>query len=182
MPGYFILFGAIKIVFNLYLMSKFLLHSNIYLLYCSFSSDALLILSFWAGSFSVVSLFHAGILPYNLWLLKTIRILTLSSGRSQPMLLWYGVPFSSVQLLSLSDSMRPHGLQDARLSCPSLTPGVYSNPCPLSRWGYPTISSSLLLPPSIFPALGSFPMSHFFLSGGQSIGVSASASVLPMNI
>ena len=77
MPGYFILFGAIKIVSNHYLMSKFLLHSNIYLLYCSFSSDALLILSFWAGSFSVVWLFHVGILPYNLWFLKTIRIILL---------------------------------------------------------------------------------------------------------
>ena len=184
MPGYFILFGAIKIVFNLYLMSKFLLHSNIYLLYCSFSSDALLILSFWAGSFSVVSLFHAGILPYNLWLLKTIRILTLSSGRSQPMLLWYGVPFSSVQLLSLSDSMRPHGLQDARLSCPSLTPGVYSNPCPLSRWYHPNISFSVIPFSCLqsFPASGSFQMIQFFTSSGQSIGISASASVFLMNI
>ena len=71
------------------------------------------------------------------------------------------------------------------MPCPSPTPGVYSNSCPLSRWCYPTISSSVVPFSShlqSFPALGSFPMSQFFTSDGQSIGVSASASVLPMNI
>ena len=84
----------------------------------------------------------------------------------------------------VSDSLWPHGLQHARPPCPSPTPGVYSNSCPLSWWGHPTISSSVFPFSSClqcFPASGSFPMSQFFASGGQSIGVSASASVLPMN-
>ena len=85
----------------------------------------------------------------------------------------------------VSDSLQPHGLQLARLPCPSPTPGGYSNSCPLHRWCHPTISSSIV-PFSFclqsFPASGSFPMSWFFASGGQSIGVLASASVLPMNI
>ena len=85
----------------------------------------------------------------------------------------------------MSDSLWPHGLQHARLPCPSPTPGVYSNSCPLSRWCHPTISSSVVPFFSCrqsFPASGSFQMSQFFKSGGQSIGVSASASILPMNI
>ena len=85
----------------------------------------------------------------------------------------------------MSDSLQPHGLQHARPPCPSLTPGVYSNSCPLSWWCHPTISSSVIPFSShlqSFPALGSFPMSQFFASGDQSIGVLASASVLPMNI
>ena len=85
----------------------------------------------------------------------------------------------------LSDSLQSHGLQHTRLPCPSLSPKVRSNSCPLSRWCHPTISSSvtpLLLLPSIFPASESFPVSWHFASGGQSIGTSASASVLPMNI
>ena len=83
-----------------------------------------------------------------------------------------------------SDSLRPHGLQHSRLPCTSPTPKVCSNSCPLSKWCPPTISSSIFpfsscLQP--FPASGSFLMSQFFAWGGQSIGVSASASVLPMN-
>ena len=72
-----------------------------------------------------------------------------------------------------------------RPPCSSPTPGVYSNSCPLSQWCHPSISSSAVLfssCPQSFPASGSFPMSQFFTSGGQSIGVSTSASVLPMNI
>ena len=86
------------------------------------------------------------------------------------------------------DSLLPHGLQCARPPCPSPTPRVYSNSCPLSRWFHLTISPSVVSSPSppsrlqFFPASGSFQMSQFFTSGGQSIGVSASASVLPMNI
>ena len=84
----------------------------------------------------------------------------------------------------VSDSLQPHGLQLARLPCPSPTPGGYSNSCPLHRWCHPTISSSIV-PFSFclqsFPASGSFPMSQLFTSGGQSIGVSASISVIPMN-
>jgi len=85
----------------------------------------------------------------------------------------------------MSNSLQPHGLQHARLPCPSPTPGVYSNSCPLSQWCHPTISPTVIPFSSClqsFPASGSFPMSQFFVSGGQSIGVSASASVLPMNI
>ena len=85
----------------------------------------------------------------------------------------------------MSDSLWPHGLQHARLPCPSLSPRVGSNSCPLSRWCCPTISSSVVpfsSCPQSFPASGSFPISQVFASGGQSIGASVSASVLPMNI
>ena len=85
----------------------------------------------------------------------------------------------------MSDSLRPHEPQQARPPCPSPTPGVHPNPCPLSRWCHPTILSSVVpfsSCPQSFPASGSFPMSQLFASSGQSIGVSASASVLPMNI
>ena len=84
----------------------------------------------------------------------------------------------------MSDSLRPHESQHARLRCPSPTPGVYSDSCPSSRWCHPAISSSVILfssCPQSLPGSGSFPMSQPFTSGGQSIGVSASASVLPMN-
>ena len=84
----------------------------------------------------------------------------------------------------VSDSLRPHRLQHARPLCPSPTPGVYSNSCPLSWWYHPTISSSVIPFSShlqSFPASGSFQMSQLFAWGGQSIGVSASTSVLPMN-
>ena len=93
------------------------------------------------------------------------------------------VQFSSVAQSCLT--LRPHGLQHARLPCPSPAPGTCSNSCPSSRWCHPTNSSSVVSFSSClqsFPASGSFPMSQFFTSGGQSIGASASASVLPMNI
>ena len=85
----------------------------------------------------------------------------------------------------MSHSLRPYGLQHARPPCPSPSPGVYSNSCPLSQWCHPTISSSVIpFSSSIlsFPASGSFPTTQFFASGSQSIGASASASILPMNI
>ena len=85
----------------------------------------------------------------------------------------------------MSDSLRPHALQHARPPCPSPTTRVYSNSCPLSWWYHPTISSSVVPFSSClqsFPASGSFQISQLFVSGGQSIGVSASTSVLPMNI
>ena len=85
----------------------------------------------------------------------------------------------------VSDSLRPRGLQHARLPRPSLSPRVCSNSCPLSWWHHPTISSSVTpfsSCPQSFPASGFFPMSPFFVSGGQSIGASAARSVLPMNI
>ena len=85
----------------------------------------------------------------------------------------------------VSNSLWLHGLQHTRLPCPSPTPGAYSNSCPLSQWCHPTTSSSVIPFSSClqsFPLSGSFPMSQFFASGGQNIGVSASALVLPMNI
>ena len=85
----------------------------------------------------------------------------------------------------MSDSLQPHGLQDTKLPCPSPTPRAYSNSCPSSQCCHPTISSSVIPLSShlqSFPASGSFQMSQFFTSGGQSIRVSASASVLPMSI
>ena len=84
----------------------------------------------------------------------------------------------------MSYSLQPHGLQHARPPCSSPAPGIYSNSCPLSQWCHPTISPSVILFSSClqsFPASGSFPVSHLFPSGGQSIGVSASTSVLPVN-
>ena len=83
----------------------------------------------------------------------------------------------------MSDSVWPHGLQNARPPCPSPTPRVYSNSCPSSRWCHPTISSSVIPFSSrllSFPASGSFPVSWLFASGGQSI--ETSISVLPVNI
>ena len=116
---------------------------------------------------------------YNSWiafhilgyLIKLIQINTLE------------VQFSSVVQSCLT--LQPHDLQHSRPPCSSPTPRVYSNSCPLNQWCHPTISSSVVsfssrLQP--FPASGSFQMSQFFASGGQSIGVSASSSVLSMNI
>ena len=96
------------------------------------------------------------------------------------------IQFGSVQFSCsvVSDFLRPHESQHARPPCPSPAPGVHPNPCPLSRWCHPTISSSIVpffSCPQSLPASESFQMSQFFTSGGQSIGVSASA-VLPMNI
>ena len=84
----------------------------------------------------------------------------------------------------MSDSLQPHEPQHTRPPCPSSTPRVHPNTCPLSRWCHPTISSSVLpfSCPQSLPASGSFPMSQLFAWGGQSMGVSASTSVLPMNI
>ena len=95
------------------------------------------------------------------------------------------VQFSLFSCSVVSDPLRPHGLQHARPPCPSPIPRVYPHSCPLSWWCHPTISSSVVPISSrlqSFPASGSFPVSQFFTSGGQSIGVSASKSVLPMNI
>ena len=84
----------------------------------------------------------------------------------------------------VSDSLWPSGLQHARLPCPSPTPRAYSNSCPSSWWCNPNISSSVPFSSCLqsFPASRSFPMSQFFASGTESIGISTSASVLPMNI
>ena len=111
--------------------------------------------------------------------------LSLSSGLSIP---WDRaiLRFSSVQFSRsvMSDSLRPHELEHARPPCPSPTPGVHPNSCPSSQWCHPTISSTVVpfsSCPQSLQASGSFPMSQLFASGGQSIGVAASTSVLPMN-
>ena len=95
-----------------------------------------------------------------------------------------GISFLLFSHQVLSDSLWPCGRQHARLPCPSPTPGVCSNACPSSQWRHPAISSSVIPFSSClqsFPASGSFPMSQLFAWGGQRIGLSASASVLPMN-
>ena len=97
----------------------------------------------------------------------------------------YSLTISKFSHSVMSDSMPPHGLQHARPPCSSPTPRACSNSCPSSWWCHPTISSSVVPFSSClqsFPASGSFQMSQFFASGGQSIGVSISASVLPLNI
>ena len=101
--------------------------------------------------------------------------------KSENYSLWYTL-LSSVQSLSHVQLFGPHELQHARPPCPQLTPGVYPNSCPLSRWCHPTISSSVIpfsSCPQSFPASGSFQMSQLFALGCQSITVSASTSVLP---
>ena len=115
--------------------------------------------------------------PWRQWTEKPWTFKCKSGGGSLPF------QFTSVAQSCLT--LRPHGLQHARLPCPLPNPWVYSNSCPLSQWCHPTISSSVVPFSSClqsFPASGSFPMSWFFTSGSQNIGVSVSASVLPMNI
>ena len=97
---------------------------------------------------------------------------------------WGAIAFS-VSHSVMSKSLWPHGLQHTRLPCPSPNPETCSNSCPSSQWCHPTISSSVIPFSSClqsFPASGSFPVSQFFALDGQSIGVSTSASVLPLNI
>ena len=128
-----------------------------------------------------------------LCLLSYIHILStyyLTPVRDQPRCwtrqTWFpshGVQFISVAQ-SCPNSLQPHKSQHARPPCPSPTPGVYSHSCPSSQWCHPTISSSVVpfsSCPQSLPASGSSPVSQLFAWGGQSVGVSASASVLPMN-
>ena len=117
-----------------------------------------------------------------------LNVKMLLSARRNRFLFWsfHWNQFSSVQFSRsvVSDSLRPYELQHARPPCPSPTPRVYPNSCPLGRWYHSTISSSVVpffSCPQSFTASGSFPMSQLFGSGGQSIGVSASTSVLPVN-
>ena len=122
---------------------------------------------FWKMSIQVLCLFCNQVICFSLFLMLSCM-------------------FSSVQFSCsvVSDSLRPHELQHARTPCLSPTPGVYPNPCPSSWWCHPTISSSVIplsSCPQSLPASGSFPTSQLFASGGQSIGASASTSVLPMN-
>ena len=113
-------------------------------------------------------------------------ILTFLSTICSSLHLFLWVSISSVQFSRsvMSDSLRPHEVQQARPPYPSPTPGVHPNPCPSSQWCHPAISASVVpfsSCPQSLPASESFPMSQLFASGGQSIGVSASTSVLPKN-
>ena len=114
----------------------------------------------------------------NLGLLHCRQILCHLSHQGSPK---YSIQFSHSVV---SDSLQPHESQHTRPPCPSPTPGVHSNPCPWSQWCHPTISSSVVpffSSPQSFPESGSFQMSQLSASGGQSTGVSASPSVLPMH-
>ena len=122
---------------------------------------------------------HWSGLPFLLHLSQVKTIIHLWSIK-------YSISKTSVQFSRsvMSDFFWPCELQHSRPPCPSPTPGVYTNPCPLNQWCHPTISSSVIpfsSCPQSFPASGSFPMSQLFAWGGQSIGASASASGLPMN-
>ena len=113
--------------------------------------------------------------------MQTLYFMTVRPGRVKSSLHILSLQFSRSVV---SDSLRPHELQHPRSPCPSPTPRVHPNPCPLSWWCHPTISSSVFpfsSCPQSFPESRSFQMNQLFSSGGQSIGVSASASVLPMN-
>ena len=117
------------------------------------------------------------------WQMKCEIILTEVFRKTQSV--WFSL-HEAVQFSRsvVSNSLRPHESQHARPPCPSPSPGVHPNPCPSSRWCHPAISSSVIpfsSCPQSLPASGSFPMTQLFAWGGQSIGVSASASVLPMN-
>ena len=113
------------------------------------------------------------------------RVLKFPNTESRPLWVHHHHCLDSVQFSRsvMSYSLRPHELQHARPPCPSPTHVAYPNSCPLSRWCHPTISSSVIpfSCPQSFPGSGSFPISQLFASDGQSIGVSASTSVLPMN-
>ena len=137
---------------------------------------------------------HSSILAWRIpWTEKPGRLQSMGSqrvGNDWAISLHYNI--ASISVLSVqfscsvvSNSLQLHGLQHARLPCPSPTSGACSNSCPLSWWCHPTISSSVVPFSSClqsFPASGSFLMSQFFVSGGQIMGVSPSVSVLPMNI
>ena len=117
----------------------------------------------------------------NIWILREKMVVGGTGGLGLTYIHYWSVQ-SSCSVVS--DSLRPHEPQHTRPQCPSPTPGVHPNSCPLSQWCHLTISSSVVpfsSCPQSFPASASFPMSQLFTSGSQSIGVSASTSVLPMN-
>ena len=126
---------------------------------------------------------------FNFWTILTSTIqrhLVYSHCWTTIPTIYRNLQFSSFQFSRsvVSDSLQPHESQYARSPCPSPIPGVHPNPCPSSQWCHPTISSSVIpfsSCPQSFPASGSFQMSQLLASGGQSIGISASTSVLPMN-
>ena len=137
------------------------------------------------GTIFPIAFAHSVFACHSLFILAILQTFSQQHMKTHWGLRWW---FSSVQFSRsvMSDSLRPHGLQHARLPCPSATTRACSNSCPSSRWCHLTILLYSIVPFSSclqsFPASGSFPVSQFFASGGQSIGVSASTSVLPMNI
>ena len=127
--------------------------------------------------------------PYSIFPSVIYFIHSISSVHVSPNTpLWSLLLTSSSVQFSCSavfNSLQPHGLQHARLPCPSPAPRAYSNSCLSSQWCHPTISSSVVpfsSCPQSFPASGSFPVSQFFISDGQRIGASTPASVLPVNV
>ena len=131
--------------------------------------------------------FSHGFLYNPHWIVVKIFWLVLVPGLSLFLPNWFLLTFIQFSCLDVFNSLGTHGLQHARLPCPSSSPRACSNSCPLSQWCHPTISSSVVPFSSClqsFPATatGSFQMSQFFASGGQSIRISGSASVFPMNI
>ena len=169
-----------------------------------FSNESVLCIRWpklWSFSFSISpSNEHSGLISFKIDWFDLLAVQgTLNSlfqhHNSKPSVLWSSAFFmvqhsnsyirsDQISRLVMSDSLWPHESQHARPPCPSPTPGVYSKSCPLSWWCHPTISSSVVPFSSClqsFLASGSFQMSQLFASGGQSIGVSASTSVLPMN-
>ena len=144
-------------------------------------TEWLMILSIF--SYPVLAIFRERNVYSNSWLFFELFALWLLAWKS--CLYTRSVQFSQFSRSVMSDSLWPYEAQHARPPCPSPTPRVHANPCPLSRWGHPTSSFSVIPFSSClqsFPASGSFLMSQLFPSGGHSIGASASASVLPMNI
>ena len=148
----------------------------------------LFLLFFLSVSFSLNQIFHFASLPILISILSSFSfeklhdIVLQEKKKFTFVFRWFG----SVQFHHsvVSNSFRPHESQNARPPCPSPTPGVYPNSCPSNRWCHPAISSSVVpfsSCPQSLPTSGSFPMSQLIAGGGQSIGVWASASVLPMN-
>ena len=168
------------------------------LLPCSWTDSQTLGIRMWTSFSSVPLLSHVQLFATP-WTAACQAFLFITNSRSltklisielvmpsNHLILCRGI-FSSVQFSRsvVSDSLWPHETQHARPPCPSPTPGVHPNSCALSRWCHPAISSSVVpfsSCPQSLPASGSFPMSQLFSWGGQSTGVSASASVLPVNI
>ena len=125
------------------------------------------------GIWTICTLWWFFLLIWRIWIFNNIKVSATSVN-----LAWYSVQFSRSVV---SDSLRPYESQHTRPPCPSPTPRVYSNSCPSSRWCHPAISSSVVpfsSCPQSLTASGSFPVSQLFAWGGQSIGVSASVSVL----
>ena len=150
----------------------------------NFKIFVILILHFSKSNSLYLLLYYLSNMDDIVWFLaiKDEKISLATQSSNFPLLFKNSVQFS---LSVVSDSLLPHEPQHARCPCPSTTPRVHPNPCPLSRWCHPIISSSVLpfsSCPQTCPASRSFPMSQLFTSGGQIIGVSASTSILPVNI